>query len=93
VCFKDLEEAKILYKNEYRATARGNFTDSNDIKSFYRNMNKFEKFVRNLGEHCGKASDGQGLEYVGTAATVRDMVALADVLEGFNEPINYWGFS
>jgi pimeloyl-ACP methyl ester carboxylesterase len=31
--------------------------------------------------------------YVGTAATVRDMVAMHDVLEGSDKPIDYWGVS
>ena len=33
------------------------------------------------------------LQYVGTAATVRDLVRLADAIVGKNSTINYWGLS
>lgn len=29
-------------------------------------------------------------EYMGTAATVRDLVALADTIQGYGQPINFW---
>lgn len=31
------------------------------------------------------------LRYMGTAATVRDLVAMADTFDGAGSPINFWG--
>jgi len=42
---------------------------------------------------CDGNRNGQYLQYVGTVATVRDMVALADALEPNTKQINYYGFS
>ncbi|KAF8319323.1 hypothetical protein DL93DRAFT_2225266 [Clavulina sp. PMI_390] len=36
---------------------------------------------------------GNNLSYVGTAAAVRDMIALSDAIEGPGKKVNYWGFS
>jgi hypothetical protein len=93
ICFNNVEELNEAYANAYQPDVRGNFTDPYDIKDFYDNMGKFENNILDLGERCSNVSTGQHVEYVGTVATVRDMVALADVLEGSDELINYWGFS
>ena len=45
------------------------------------------------GKRCAEAPTGKTLQYVGTAATVRDMVSLADVLEPGVQEVNYWGVS
>ena len=37
--------------------------------------------------------NGDILKYVGTAATVRDMVAMADAIDGPGKPVNYFGIS
>nr|VWO96249.1 N/A [Ganoderma boninense] len=51
-----------------------------------------KKYVE-LGKKCQKHSDGKYLKYIGTAATARDLVALADALDGPGAPINYFGYS
>ncbi|KAF8320850.1 hypothetical protein DL93DRAFT_2216208 [Clavulina sp. PMI_390] len=45
-----------------------------------------------IGAACLQAH-GNNLSYIGTAATVRDMIALSDALEGAGKKVNYWGFS
>ncbi|TFK85988.1 hypothetical protein K466DRAFT_551213 [Polyporus arcularius HHB13444] len=44
---------------------------------------------------CLETADDQGqggmLRYVGTAATVRDLVAMADAFDGPDAPIRFWG--
>ncbi len=46
-----------------------------------------------FGEKCLQGPNATTLQYIGTAATVRDMVGLADVIQGPNTPIFYWGLS
>ncbi len=46
-----------------------------------------------VGQRCLQSPSGKDLKYIGTAATVRDMVAMADALEGPDTPINYFGVS
>ncbi|OCH90222.1 hypothetical protein OBBRIDRAFT_835209 [Obba rivulosa] len=36
---------------------------------------------------------GDLLQYAGTAASVRDLVAMADIIDGPGSPINFWGMS
>ena len=37
--------------------------------------------------------NGDTLKYLGTSATVRDMVAMADMLDGPGSPVNFYGAS
>ena len=46
-----------------------------------------------LGQRCLDSANGKYLRYMGTAAAVRDMVSIADALEGPETPINYLGIS
>jgi hypothetical protein len=45
-----------------------------------------------LGQRCIQYSPDT-FQYIGTAAAVRDMVAMHDILEGSTKPINFWGLS
>ncbi|KAG8701909.1 hypothetical protein FRC09_005064, partial [Ceratobasidium sp. 395] len=72
--------------------ARGNFTDPADLQAFYAQVPEVDRLLRDLGQKCLQYSPDT-FQYVGTAATVRDMVALHDLLEGPDKPIDYWGFS
>jgi pimeloyl-ACP methyl ester carboxylesterase len=49
-----------------------------------------QKF-QNLGTACLNSPSGQYLKYVGTAATARDLAALADALDGQNSQVNFYG--
>ena len=71
----------------------GNFTDPEDIKALLSQAPIMQKKYEELGKRCLQQPSGQYLQYVGTAATVRDMVAMADALDGPNAPINYAGIS
>lgn len=37
------------------------------------------------------AAVGDNLKYVGSVATVRDMVRLADMVDGVGKTVNFWG--
>ncbi|KAF8586191.1 alpha/beta-hydrolase [Ramaria rubella] len=72
--------------------ARGNFTDQDDIDSFFSMVNATDaKFVE-TGQKCLE-SDGDFLPFMGTTSVVRDLVSLADCFAGPNTTINYWGVS
>ncbi|QRV97907.1 Abhydrolase domain-containing protein [Ceratobasidium sp. AG-Ba] len=62
------------------------------LASFYGQAPEVDKRLEKLGKQCMDYSPDV-LEYLGTAATVRDMVALHDYLEGQDKPLNYWGLS
>ncbi|OJT03597.1 hypothetical protein TRAPUB_5773 [Trametes pubescens] len=71
----------------------GNFTDQADIDRLMSQAPLMQTKYEQLGQRCMNHSDGQFLQYVGTAATARDMVAMADALDGPGAPVNYWGLS
>ncbi|KAG9092827.1 hypothetical protein FS749_015411 [Ceratobasidium sp. UAMH 11750] len=72
--------------------ARGNFTDPGDLKAFYDQVPEVDSLLHDLGQKC-LAYSPDTFQYVGSAATVRDLVALHDYMEGTDKPIDYWGFS
>jgi len=72
--------------------ARGNFTDQADLNAFYAQVPEVDQLLKELGEKC-VAYSPDTYQYVGTAAVVRDMVALNDYLEGPDKPVNFWGLS
>ena len=55
-------------------------------------MDETDKRFKQYGDLCMKNA-GDVLKYVGTVATVRDMVAIADYLEPDQKEINYYGAS
>ncbi|CEL58766.1 Putative hydrolase Mb2247c OS=Mycobacterium bovis (strain ATCC BAA-935 / AF2122/97) GN=Mb2247c PE=3 SV=1 [Rhizoctonia solani AG-1 IB] len=71
---------------------RGNFTSQTDLDAFYEKVNQTDTLLQRIGEQCLTYSPNT-FQYVGTAVTVRDMVAMHDILEGPDEPINFWGMS
>ena len=71
----------------------GNFTDSADVDELFAQAPSMQQKYTELGERCLRHSSGKYLKYIGTAATVRDLVALADAIEGPGSPINYIGLS
>ncbi|KAI0665895.1 alpha/beta-hydrolase [Trametes maxima] len=71
----------------------GNFTNQTDLSNFYSQAPVIDTQYRAAGERCLQGPNGTTLQYIGTAATVRDLVALADAIQGPNTPINYWGLS
>ncbi|KAI0743630.1 alpha/beta-hydrolase [Daedaleopsis nitida] len=71
----------------------GNFTNSTDIATLYAQALVMEKIYQAIAQACKDAPTGDTLKYIGTASNVRDMVALADTLDGPGSPVNYWGIS
>ena len=65
---------------------------SEDVEAFYSRMDETDKRLKHYGDLCVKNA-GDVLKYVGTVATVRDMVAIADYLESDRKEINYYGAS
>ena len=94
-CFADSDEETAFWNGTIASTgleAKGNFTNQNDLTAFYSQADKLDAQLIELGYRCTKLS-GDNLKYVGTAAVVRDMVAMTDALDGSNALVNYWGFS
>ena len=62
------------------------------MADFYSHMNETDALYKVFGKQCEERR-GDVLKYLGTAAAVRDMVALADYLEPERKEINYYGIS
>ncbi|KAF8747806.1 TAP-like protein [Rhizoctonia solani] len=69
-----------------------NFTSQNDLDDFYAQVGQVDDYLQRFGKQC-LATNADALKHVGTAATVRDMVAIHDILEGPDKPVNFWGLS
>ncbi|KAI0743110.1 Alpha/Beta hydrolase protein [Daedaleopsis nitida] len=95
-CFGSLEEYNTFFNRTIEPTGiemYGNFTDETDLYNLYAQADTMEKKYTEVGKMCAQHSEGKHLKYMGTAATVRDMVALADVLDGPGSPVNLYGIS
>ena len=95
-CFESAEEYNAFFNGTIEMngiTYTGNFTNSTDVQNLLSQAPSFEEKYEQVGQKCLNGSNGDFLQYMGTAATVRDMVAIADVLDGPDAPINYFGIS
>ncbi|KAI0743109.1 TAP-like protein-domain-containing protein [Daedaleopsis nitida] len=95
-CFGSLEEYNTFFNGTIEPKGiemYGNFTDESDLRNLYAQADTMEQKYTEVGKMCAEHSEGKHLQYLATAATVRDMVALADALEGPGKPINYYGVS
>ncbi|KAF9029310.1 hypothetical protein BDZ89DRAFT_1159852 [Hymenopellis radicata] len=95
ICFESDEDADEYWNNLFSYfEVRGNLTYQPDINYMYSQVDVLAELMAGLLEKCTSIpGGGQYLEYVGSVATVRDMVALVDVLDGVGAPINYYGIS
>ncbi|KAF8754464.1 MEROPS serine peptidase family S33 [Rhizoctonia solani] len=94
-CFKTGTEEKNFWKGTIASSgleAGGNFTDKRDLDTFYGQVDEIDSLLKKLGRKCVEYSPDT-FKYIGTAAVVRDMVAVHDILEGKEKAINYWGIS
>ncbi|KAG9122809.1 hypothetical protein FRC07_000645 [Ceratobasidium sp. 392] len=94
-CFATLTEEIAFWNGSIALIgieARGNFADQADLDAFYSHVSSVDELLTQYGQRCHERSQGV-LQYVGTTATVRDLVALHDYIEGQDKPINYWGMS
>ena len=71
----------------------GNFTSARDLATLRAQTPIMQDKYTALGQRCVAGASGKYLPYVGTAATVRDLVALADVLDGPGSEVNFIGLS
>ncbi|KAH9858204.1 TAP-like protein-domain-containing protein [Lenzites betulinus] len=95
-CFDGLDEYNAFWNGTIELNGiemTGNFTNQTDIDRLMSQAPLMQNKYEELGQRCLNHSDGQFLQYVGTAATARDMVAMADALDGAGAPVNYWGQS
>lgn len=94
-CFKTGTEEHAFWEGtipDAGLEARGNFTDQRDLDEFYEQVDEVDVLLEELGQRCITYSPDT-FQYIGTAAAVRDMVYMHDILEGKEKPIDYWGLS
>ncbi|KAI0830715.1 TAP-like protein-domain-containing protein [Trametes gibbosa] len=95
-CFDSLNDYNTFWNGTIELNGiemTGNFTNQTDIDRLMSQAPLMQSKYEELGQRCLNHSNGQFLQYVGTAATARDMVAMADALDGAGAPVNYWGLS
>lgn len=95
-CFNSSDEYDKFWNGSLvnpRIDIKTGFSDSTDLQYFNSQVNAMDARWQAFGEVCLKAETGQYLPYVGTAATVRDLVAIAEYFDGKGCDINYYGLS
>ncbi|KAI0633182.1 TAP-like protein-domain-containing protein [Trametes polyzona] len=95
-CFDSPDEYNAFWNGTIELTGiqeAGNFTDKADIDALLALAPAMQEKYDELGRRCLRHPSGKYLRYVGTAATARDVVALADALDGPGSPINFVGVS
>ncbi|OJT07419.1 hypothetical protein TRAPUB_1739 [Trametes pubescens] len=95
-CFDSVDDYNTFWNGTVELNGiemTGNFTDQADIDRLMSQAPLTQTKYEELGQRCMNHSDGSILQYIGTAATVRDMVAMAHALDGPGGLINYWGQS
>ncbi|KAH7339936.1 TAP-like protein-domain-containing protein [Rhizoctonia solani] len=94
-CFRTTEEDIAFWNGSLLLNGpetRGGFTSETNLDEFYGQIKEVDDLLTRFGEQCA-AYNPNAFKYVGTAATVRDMVAMHDTIEGYDKPINFWGVS
>ena len=95
-CFDDDAEYNAFWAATIELSsidATGNFTDPSETDALLAQADVMQQKYEELGARCQKHSSGKYLKYMGTAATVRDLLAMADALDGPGGLINYLGLS
>ncbi|KAI0636319.1 TAP-like protein-domain-containing protein [Trametes polyzona] len=95
-CFDSIDDYNAFWSGTIELNGiemTGNFTDQADIDRLLSQAPVMQAKYDELGQRCLNHSNGGVLQYVGTAATVYDVVAMADALDGPGAPVNYWGQS
>lgn len=94
-CYNSIEESEALFNGTIELTGiemTGNFTDPDDIHALFAQTQRMQAAYENVGNLCAERN-GEVLKYVGTAATARDIVSIADAIDGPQTAINYVGLS
>ncbi|KAI4519163.1 alpha/beta-hydrolase [Schizophyllum commune Loenen D] len=95
-CFNSADEYYAYYNGTLQVTGieiKGNLSDGDQVAELYSHVDEMEGKLKGEGQRCAAGKGGDTLEYLGTAATARDLVALADYFEPGVQGINYWGVS
>ena len=92
-CFHSLDEYNSFWNGTLvnpQIDIKYGFSDPSDLEYFNSQVDIMEERWLAFGEVCLKHKSGQFLPYVGTTATVRDLVAIAEYLDGKGCDINYY---
>ncbi|KAI0743129.1 hypothetical protein C8Q80DRAFT_1192911 [Daedaleopsis nitida] len=97
-CFDSPDEYDVFFNGTIETTGietvYGTFTDQADLHNLFAQAETTEARYRELGKRCGQREGARmSLEYVGTVPTARDLVALADALDGPGSAVHYYGHS
>ncbi|EJF61455.1 alpha/beta-hydrolase [Dichomitus squalens LYAD-421 SS1] len=95
-CFGSAEEHDAFFNGTIELTGveyTGSFTDPADVHALFSQTKVLQHKYEEVGRKCLEGPSGRYLKYVGAAATVRDMIALADALDGEGAEVNYVGVS
>ncbi|OJT04509.1 hypothetical protein TRAPUB_4779 [Trametes pubescens] len=95
-CFDSPAEYDAFWNGTIELTGiemTGAFSDPADVRALLDEAPLMQAKYEELGRRCLGHPSGRFLPYVGTAATARDVVAMADVLDGPGSPVNYFGSS
>ncbi|PIL33656.1 hypothetical protein GSI_04279 [Ganoderma sinense ZZ0214-1] len=93
-CFTNTTERNEFYA---RAAAELGFAAEWDHNLEYRHLQgdkdiaQWHAIQKKVVEHCLGSTDTSMLPYMGTVASARDLVAMADAFDGPGSPINFWG--
>ncbi|KAI0758743.1 alpha/beta-hydrolase [Fomes fomentarius] len=95
-CFDSGEEEQAFFAGTtetHGIEELDNFTDPQDIQSLLAQAPLMQQKYEELGKRCLEHPSGKYMPYLGTPATVRDLVAMADALDGPGSPVNFFGLS
>ena len=71
----------------------GTFSDPDDIQRLLAQADSMQQKYEEAVRRCEGRENAKYLKYMGTAATARDVVALADAVDGKGAPVNFIGYS
>ncbi|KAI0686870.1 alpha/beta-hydrolase [Cerioporus squamosus] len=95
-CFDSAAEYLTFFNGTIELTSieqTANFTDPADVNALLAQAPIMQKKYEELGQKCLNSPNGKYLKYIGTPATVRDIVSMANAIDGPDAPINYYGIS
>ncbi|CAE6462663.1 unnamed protein product [Rhizoctonia solani] len=72
--------------------ARSNFTNKRDLDAFYSQVDEIDALLKGLRRLCVEYSPDT-FKYIGTVAGICNMIAIHEVLEGKDKPVNFWEIS
>ena len=95
-CFESAVEYNTFFNGTLELAGidyTGAFTDPRDIARLRALAPSTQETYEALARKCLDGPSGKYLKYVGTAATARDIVSMADAIDGEGAPVNYIGTS